>query len=114
MPFLIAMLPVWGMSCLEGHAAHHILAFFVVVFACAAVLPAYLKHRDIAVINTMLLGVGTVLFATFGTGSLFPDSYELPLITLGNLLVVCAHWRNRAIRQRMARPEAGGMPAIPR
>jgi len=101
MPFLMAVLPVWGMSCLQGHAAHHILAFFVVIFACAAVLPAYLKHRNLAVITLMLLGVTIVLFATFGAGYLVPDSYELPLITCGNLLVVSAHWRNRTLRQRM-------------
>jgi hypothetical protein len=102
MPFLMAVLPVVGMSCLQGHFAHQILAFFVVTFACAAVLPAYLKHRNTLVLGLMLAGVSIVLFATFGAGSLFPDSYELPLITCGNLLVVFAHWRNIALRQRMA------------
>jgi peptidoglycan/LPS O-acetylase OafA/YrhL len=100
MPFLCAVLPVMGMSCLQGHAAHQILAFFVVLFAFAAVFPAYLKHRNRAVLGAMIAGVAMVLIATFGAGNVFPDSYELPLITCGNLLVVAAHWRNRALTKR--------------
>ncbi len=95
MPLLIGVLPVIGMSFLEGHMAHRILAFFVVAFALAAVLPAYIKHRRLPVLIAMIVGVGLVLTATFGAGKAFPESYELPLITVGNLIVVFTHWRNR-------------------
>ena len=47
----------------------------------------------------MIIGVSLVLTATFGSGSLFPESFELPLITVGNLLVVFTHWRNRNLVQ---------------
>lgn len=99
MPLLVSILPSIGMTFLEGHAAHQILAFFVVGFALAAVLPAYLKHRRKAVLWSMIIGVSLVLTATFGSGTLFPESFELPLITVGNLLVVLTHWRNRNLVQ---------------
>jgi hypothetical protein len=95
MPLLISVLPTLGLSFLEGHLAHHLLAFFVVGFALAAVLPAYLRHRRSAVLVSMIVGVGLVLMATFGAGTVLPESYELPLITLGNMLVVFTHWRNK-------------------
>ena len=95
MPLLIGILPALGLTFLQGHAAHQLLAFFVVGFALAAVLPAYLKHRRVTVLASMIIGIGLVLLATFGSGTLFPESYELPLITVGNLLVVVTHWRNR-------------------
>ena len=95
MPLLIGVLPAVGLTFLEGHAAHQVLAFFVVAFALAAVLPAYLKHRRTAVLLSMILGIGLVLTATFGAGNAFPESWEVPLITVGNLIVVFTHWRNR-------------------
>jgi hypothetical protein len=95
MPFVIGLLPAIGLSFLEGHAAHQILAFFVVGFALAAVLPAYLKHKRASVLWSMIGGIALVLLATFGSGVLFPESYELPLITVGNMIVVFSHWRNR-------------------
>jgi peptidoglycan/LPS O-acetylase OafA/YrhL len=101
MPLLIGILPTIGLSFLEGHAAHRLLAFFVVGFALAAVLPAYLKHRRLPVLIAMIVGVGLVLAATFGAGKAFPENYELPLITIGNLIVVFTHWRNR----KLVRPQ---------
>ena len=95
MPLVIGILPALGLTFLEGHGAHQLLAFFVVGFALAAVLPAYLKHRKTVVLLSMIVGIGLVLAATFGSGTAFPESYELPLITFGNLLVVVTHWRNR-------------------
>ena len=95
MPLLIGILPALGLTFLEGHLAHQVLAFFVVAFALAAVLPAYLKHRRNVVLLSMIVGIGLVLIATFGSGRVFPEAYELPFITAGNLLVVVTHWRNR-------------------
>jgi hypothetical protein len=97
MPFLITLLPMVGLEFLKGHTAHRVLAFFVVAFACLAIFPGYLKHRDTAVLISMLTGVGIVLLATFGSGALFADNFELPLITVGNLIVVLTHLRNRRL-----------------
>jgi hypothetical protein len=97
MPFLVSLLPLIGFQFLQGHAAHHILAFFVVAFAFLAIVPGYVQHRNTAILVAMLAGVSTVIFATFGSGLLFPESFELPLITVGNLIVVFTHLRNRRL-----------------
>jgi hypothetical protein len=97
MPFLITLLPMIGLQFLSGHTTHRILAFFVVAFACLAIIPSYLKHRNAIILISMLVGVTIVLIATFGSGKFFADSLELPLITVGNLIVVATHLRNRQL-----------------
>ena len=97
MPFLITVLPLIGLEFLQGHTAHRVLAFFVVAFACLAIIPGYVNHRNAPILMAMLLGVSIVLLATFGSGRLFSDNLELPLITVGNLIVVATHLRNRRL-----------------
>ncbi|MDR3612211.1 MAG: MerC domain-containing protein [Candidatus Obscuribacterales bacterium] len=97
MPLVITFLPILGLRFLEGHAAHHFLAGFVVAFALLAIVPGYLKHRKTSVLLSMLAGVGIVLLATFGADRLFSENLELPLITVGNLIVVMTHLRNRGL-----------------
>jgi hypothetical protein len=97
MPLVITFLPLLGLKFLEGHAAHYFLAAFVVAFALLAIVPGYLKHKKTIVLVSMLVGVGFVVLATFGSGRLFSDSLELPLITVGNLIVVVTHLRNRGL-----------------
>jgi hypothetical protein len=97
MPLIITFLPILGLRFLEGHTAHYFLAGFVVAFALLAIVPGYLKHRKTTVLFSMLAGVGIVLLATFGSGRIFSENFELPLITIGNLIVVVTHLRNRGL-----------------
>ncbi len=97
MPFVIAFLPLLGWQFLEGRPAHRILAFFVFSFAIFAVVPGYLKHKKTSVLISMLLGLSLVLIATFTARQFMPEKLELPLITLGNLMLVATHWRNRSL-----------------
>ena len=82
---------------LEGHAAHQVLAGFVIAFAFLAVLPGYVKHRNTKVLIAMIIGLSCVLCATFPSGLLITESMELPLITIGNLILVATHYRNRQL-----------------
>ena len=95
MPFLIAALPFVGLQFLEGNFAHRLLAGFVIAFALFAVLPGYLKHRRKPVLVSMIIGLTLVLFATFGVGH--HEQWELPLISIGNLILVGTHLRNRGL-----------------
>lgn len=97
LPIVLTFLPLLGWQFLLRHETHRLLAAFVVSFALMAVVPGYLKHRSRFVLAGMVAGVIAVLLATFWLGSLPDDRYELPLITAGNLLVVAAHLRNRAL-----------------
>src|SRR6185369_12963325 len=97
MPFVVGLLPLIGLQFLSGHTAHMCLAFFVFTFALSAVVPGYLKHRHSGVLAAMLLGLSLVLLATFGNPWIITEQAELPLISLGNIILVATHWRNRAL-----------------
>src|SRR5262249_12391068 len=76
MPFIIAFLPFLGWQFLEGPAAHRVLASFVITFAIFAIVPGYLKHRRKDILMCMILGLGSVLFATFLAGPMFGEQSE--------------------------------------
>jgi hypothetical protein len=97
MPFVIGMLPFLGWQFLEGKTAHHVLAAFVITFALTAVVPGYFKHKRREVLAAMLVGLGCVLYATFAPANILPENLELPLITMGNIILVATHWRNRSL-----------------
>jgi xanthine/uracil permease len=97
MPFIIAALPFLGLQFLEGNLAHQVLAGFVLCFALFAVLPGYLKHRRTPVLIGMSVGLLLVLFATFGANHCLGETWELPLISIGNLLLVGTHLWNRGL-----------------
>ncbi|PWT99010.1 MAG: hypothetical protein C5B53_05930 [Candidatus Melainabacteria bacterium] len=97
MPFVITMLPIVGWQCLESKHAHHILAAFVFAFAIFAIVPGYLKHRRTSILISTIVGLSLVLIATFLANGVLPESLELPLITVGNLILVATHWQNRKL-----------------
>ena len=94
MPFVIGLLPVLGWQFLAGKLAHQILAAFVFTFALFAIVPGYLKHHKKPVLISMLIGLGLVAMVTFVCGTILPESWELPMITLGNIMLVITHWHN--------------------
>jgi amino acid transporter len=97
MPFVITLLPVLGWQFLEGRNAHYFLASFVFAFALSAIVPGYLKHKRIDILCGMAVGLTCVLIATFAPYSILPEKLELPLITMGNIILVITHWRNRGL-----------------
>jgi MerC mercury resistance protein len=96
LPFFMAALP-FAFTWLGHDNVHYLLAGWVFLFCIAAIVPGYLKHRQTNVLICMLVGLGLVLAATFGLHFGLSESLEIPMITLGNLLVIAAHWRNRSL-----------------
>ena len=94
MPFIIGLLPLIGWQFLAGKLAHQILAAFVFTFALFAIVPGYLKHHKKPVLVAMLAGLSLVAMATFICGTILPESLELPMITVGNIILVITHWHN--------------------
>lgn len=97
MPLVVAFLPLLGLQFLEGHGAHQVLAGFVVAFGILAILPGYMKHRKPAVLAGLVVGLTLVLSATFGYVVGLSEASELPLITVGNLVLVVSHLFNRKL-----------------
>ena len=94
MPFLIGLLPLIGWQFLAGKLAHQILATFVFAFALFAIVPGYLKHQRKPVLIAMLAGLSLVAIATFICGTILPENLELPMISIGNIILVITHWHN--------------------
>lgn len=99
MPLIIGFLPLMGLQFLEGHQAHVMLAGFVLGFALLAVVPSYFKHRRKELLGMMLVGLSLVMYATFAAKHTLGESWEIPLITAGNLLLMATHFRNRALHR---------------
>lgn len=94
MPFIIAFLPFLGLQFLESPMAHKVIAACVIAFAVFAIIPGYKRHRNRLVLAALWLGLGLVIFAAFTAGILITEQMELPMITAGNLILVCTHLRN--------------------
>jgi hypothetical protein len=96
LPVVMATLP-FTMTWLGHDNVHYLLAGWVLLFCMAAIVPGYLKHRQPNILILMLIGLSLVLTATFCLHLGLPESVEIPMITLGNVLVIIAHWRNRSL-----------------
>lgn len=107
MPLVVGILPIIGLKFLEGHQAHVTLAFFVLTFALLAIVPGYLRHRRGDILAMMLVGVGLVLYATFVARFTLGEAAELPIITIGNLILVFTHLRNRSLHKCTAHSHKG-------
>lgn len=92
LPLLVLLLPTFAH---HDDQAHFLLAGWVLLFAVLSMLPEKNRRKDPKVVALMTMGLCIVLAATF---SALPEASEVPLITVGNLLVIAAHHLNR--RQR--------------
>lgn len=96
-PAILAFLPAVNGRFVHSDGTHHFLAFWVVFFCMAAIVPGYLKHKRSAVLTLMVVGLSLVLYATFVAGRALGESWEIPIITCGNLSVIGAHLLNRKL-----------------
>jgi len=97
MPFLLAMLPMLGLSFLDTEEAHWVLAACILLFAMVAIFPAYLKHKKPSILAAMIVGMILVVFGAFFAEHTLGHAYEMPLLVVGNLILVATHWRNRSL-----------------
>ncbi len=95
MPLLISALPFVGAGFLESDFTHEVLAAFVLVFALASLVPSYLKYKDNVILAGLIAGLSTVMFATFFVEKTLGHGWEMPLISVGNIIIVLTHLRNR-------------------
>lgn len=100
-PFIgMTLLPMLG---LKHDLTHMILAVFVLSFALLSVLPNYLKHRDNTMLVCATLGLTLVLTASF-CGERLGEFWEIMLISIGNLIVIYTHNRNRKLCKCEVKP----------
>lgn len=97
MPFILALLPFMGLSFLDTEEAHWVLATLIIGFALVAIFPAYLKHKRPGILSAMIVGMLLVVFGAFFAEHTLGHAYEMPLLVVGNLILVATHWRNRSL-----------------
>lgn len=94
LPLLLLLLPSLPITHDEG--THLFLAGWVLVFALFALRSA-LKKENWPVVCLILSGLSSVLIATFTSSVGLSPDVEVPLITVGNLLVIAGHYQNRRL-----------------
>jgi hypothetical protein len=97
LPLIAGSLPFFGLGYLAGHSMHKLLAFSVMLFCLCAIVPGYLRHKHRTVLVAMASGLSLVLFATFFSQATLGQAWELPLISLGNVLLIGSHLANRKL-----------------
>lgn len=99
LPLLLSLLP--SLAFIEaGHdATHYLLISWVLLFCLFSIIPGYRKHGQKTVLLLMFVGLIFVLTATFHQFFGLNAVCEIPLITMGNFLVMAAHMFNRRLHR---------------
>lgn len=100
LPTVLSILPTLAIIHL-GHDLTHVLLFFWVALFSVSILLGYRKHHQKTVLSLMFVGLCLVMTATFHHFLGLSETFELPVITLGNLMLVAAHFLNRRIAKQL-------------
>lgn len=107
LPVVLVAMPTVTARLMESDYTHFVLAGAVTAFCLLAIVPGYLRHNHKTVLGLMIAGLSLVLTATFFLHPLGLEGLEMPLISLGNILVVIAHVCNRRLLHSQAVTTAG-------
>jgi hypothetical protein len=97
LPVLAGVLPSLGITFLVDEIVHQILALALIALAGLAFIPGYRRHRDRRVLALMALGLGLILFATWGEAVAdLHGTGETILSVAGSLFLITAHYLNHS------------------
>jgi membrane-bound ClpP family serine protease len=99
LPLVLAVLPALGFLHGDHDLTHAFLLGWIALFSTSIFL-GYKKHRQRFVLNLMLAGLCFVIAATFHHLFGVTEAMEVPVITLGNLLLVSSHFMNWRITRQ--------------
>lgn len=91
LPFLITMLPLWGLSFLAERWVEITMICLSLLIGTYSLSTSYPKHKKLLPLLTLITG-----FALIAAGHYFIESLEAILIPLGGLTIAAAHlinWR---------------------
>ncbi len=98
MPFVVAAIPFIGMQWrwLQSETTENVLIAFIVGFALFAIIPGYRAHKRPIALAGLIVGLSLVAAVAIFRGQ-YPANFELPLISVGNLILVGTHLLNRKL-----------------
>jgi hypothetical protein len=88
------MLPSVVGKAWESPLVHQICAFAVVLFCIMAAYQGFQKHKDWRLLIPFAIGLTLVLVATFVLPGVVDESYEMPTLVSGSLILVLGHVLN--------------------
>ncbi len=100
LPLFFLLFPALGGFAHHDDQTHYFLAGWVVTFVVLSLGRKY-KQAKPAVVFCMLIGLTVVLIATFSHFFGIEERLEVPLITVGNLLVITGHYLKQKLSQSL-------------
>jgi hypothetical protein len=99
LPFVLALLPLLGLTFLADHAFERGFAMFASALALVSLARGYRRHRQPLPLSLALPGLSLLLI-----GVTFAESYSIglhsTLVACGGLLVASAHFINLRVDRR--------------
>ncbi|WNL47695.1 MerC domain-containing protein [Dyella sp. BiH032] len=93
LPFVLALLPLFGLGFLADHRFERAFVVFACVLALASLLSGYRRHRRAAPLRLALPGLALLLMGVTVAEN-FSIGMHSTLVTCGGLLVAAAHFVN--------------------
>jgi len=101
MPLLAVAAPALGVGLEHDHghghpdAVHATLLWVISLAVLVALVPGYLRHRQLPVLLLGIAGLASFVAALFVLGPRFGHGFETAGAVLSGVLLMAAHYRNR-------------------
>ena len=101
MPLLAVAAPALGVGFDHDHghghldAVHATLLWVISMAVLVALVPGYLRHRQLPVLALGIAGLASFVAALFVLGPRFGHGFETAGAVLSGVLLMAAHYRNR-------------------
>jgi hypothetical protein len=94
MPFLLALLPVFGFEFLVSHEAEYIMVGLSVAIGSITFIHGYYKHhRNLRPLTLFLIGLTFIVAGHY----LLPEAMEYIMAPIGALMIAISHLQNRKL-----------------
>lgn len=97
LPVILSLVPSLALCFGDHDLTHILLAGWVILFCTLAILPGFRQHGYKRILILASVGLIAVLAATFHGPMGLSEVIEVPLITVGNLMIIGAHFWNRRV-----------------
>lgn len=95
-PLALAILPFVGVKHVVHGMSDQVLTLLMVAICVPAVVPGFLKHRQVRVLALMAAGFGAIFFANIVGGAL-DETLHFLLTACGSACLIKANWDNRRL-----------------
>ncbi len=95
-PLALLVLPFVGVTHVMHGMSDQLLTLLMVAICVPAVVPGFLKHRQVRVLALMAAGFGAIFFANI-VGGAVDETVHFLLTACGSACLIKANWDNRRL-----------------